>query len=102
MPAQAQKVEFQMASRYDCGMESSSATTEALAARLEAFAKQGPGDAYYRLSRVVARVLVCSRLRHRFKWRDLACKLSETPGVEHRLILQAMRWLQRIPPATSA
>lgn len=83
-------------------MNSSPSAIEALAARLEAFAESGPGDAYYRLSRLVARVLVSSRLRQREKWRDLAHRLSQNPGVEHRLILQAMRWLNRISPTASA
>ena len=67
-----------------------------LAGRLVAFAERGPGDAYYRLSRIVARVLVSTRLRQRDKWRVLA----ENPGVESRLVLQAIRWLKRLPAST--
>jgi hypothetical protein len=64
-----------------------------LAARLGDFAERGPGDAYYRLSRIVARVLVSRRLRQRKKWCDLARQLSQNPGVEDRLVMQALRWL---------
>jgi hypothetical protein len=64
-----------------------------LAARLCDFAERGPGDAYYRLSRIVARVLVSRRLRQRKKWCDLARQLAQNPGVEDRLVMQAMRWL---------
>jgi hypothetical protein len=68
-----------------------------LAERLVAFAECGPGDAYYRLSRVVARVLVSRRLRQRKKWCDLARQLAQNPGVEDRLVMQAMRWLDQRP-----
>jgi hypothetical protein len=66
-----------------------------LAARLGDFAETGSGDAYYRLSRIVARVLVSRRLRQRQKWCDLARQLSQNPGVEDRLVMQAMRWLDQ-------
>ena len=69
-----------------------------LAARLGDFAERGPGDAYYRLSRIVARVLVSRRLRQRKKWCDLARQLAQNPGVEDRLIMQAMRWLGQEQP----
>jgi hypothetical protein len=69
-----------------------------LAARLGDFAERGPGDAYYRLSRIVARVLVSRRLRQRKKWCDLARQLAQNPGVEDRLVMQAMRWLGQEHP----
>ncbi|MCX6837476.1 MAG: hypothetical protein NTX35_06650 [Verrucomicrobia bacterium] len=69
-----------------------------LAARLGDFAERGPGDAYYRLSRIVARVLVSRRLRQRKKWCDLARQLAQNPGVEDRLVMQAMRWLGQEQP----
>ncbi len=68
-----------------------------LAARLGDFAETGPGDAYYRLSRIVARVLISQRLRQRQKWCDLARQLSQNPGVEDRLVMQALRWLDQRP-----
>lgn len=69
-----------------------------LAVRLGDFAERGPGDAYYRLSRIVARVLVSRRLRQRKKWCDLARQLALNPGVEDRLVIQAMRWLKQEQP----
>jgi len=66
-----------------------------LAARLGFAAENGRGDAYYRLSRIVARVLVSTRLKHCPKWRSLATQLSQNPGVELRLVHQAIRWLNR-------
>lgn len=73
-------------------------TIAALAARLGDFAERGPGDAYYRLSRIVARVIVSRRLRQRKKWCDLARQLAQNPGVEDRLVMQAMRWLGQEQP----
>jgi hypothetical protein len=66
-----------------------------LASRLVAAAECGRPDAYYRLARIVARVLVSVNLRQHEKWRGLARQLAVSPGVEDRLILQAMGWLQR-------
>jgi hypothetical protein len=79
-------------------MNAAATTATSLAERLVAFAERGPGDAYYRLSRVVARVLVSSRLRQRKKWCDLARQLSQHAGVEDRLVMQAMRWLKQAQP----
>jgi hypothetical protein len=79
-------------------MKTSNKPATSLAERLVAFAERGPGDAYYRLSRVVARVLVSRRLRQRQKWCDLARQLSQNIGVEDRLVMQAMRWLNHPPP----
>lgn len=73
-----------------------------LAGRLVAFAESGPGDAYYRLSRVVARVLVSRPLRQRKKWCDLARQLSQNAGVEDRLVMQAMRWLNQAQPTVQS
>lgn len=70
----------------------------ALAARLGDFAERGPGDAYYRLSRIVARMLVSQRLRQRQKWCALARQLAHNPGVEDRLVMQAIRWLGQEQP----
>lgn len=78
-------------------MNTSNTPATSLAERLVAFAERGPGDAYYRLSRVVARVLVSRRLQQRQKWCDLAHQLSQNPGVEDRLVMQAMRWLDQQP-----
>lgn len=70
-----------------------------LAARLGLAAESGTGDAYYRLSRIVARVLVSERLQQRPKWRSLAANLAKNPGVEHRLVHQAIGWLNRAAAA---
>ncbi|MDB6072639.1 MAG: hypothetical protein JWO89_279 [Verrucomicrobiaceae bacterium] len=66
-----------------------------LAASLCAAAERGRGDAYYRLARMVARVLVSVHLRQRKKWCSLAEKLASSGVAEERLVLQAMNWLQR-------
>ena len=79
-------------------MNAAATSATSLAERLVAFAERGPGDAYYRLSRVVARVLVSRRLRQRQKWCDLAHQLSQHAGVEDRLVMQAMRWLKQAQP----
>ncbi|MBE7493420.1 MAG: hypothetical protein HS117_00585 [Verrucomicrobiaceae bacterium] len=79
-------------------MKAAATSDTSLAERLVAFAERGPGDAYYRLSRVVARVLVSRRLRQRKKWCDLARQLSQNAGVEDRLVMQAMRWLNQTQP----
>lgn len=76
-------------------MNTANTPATSLAARLGDFAERGPGDAYYRLSRIVARVLVSQRLRQRSKWCDLARQLSQNPGIEDRLVMQAMRWLSQ-------
>ena len=73
-------------------------TIDSLAARLADFAERGPGDAYYRLSRIVARVLVSRRLRQRKKWCNLARQLSQNPGCKDRLVMQAIRWLNQGQP----
>ncbi len=78
-------------------MDTANTPATSLAERLVAFAERGPGDAYYRLSRVVARVLVSRRLRQRKKWCDLARQLAQNPGIEDRLVMQAMRWLDQRP-----
>ena len=52
-------------------------------------------DAHYRLARIVARVLVSTRLRERRKWCDLARSLASSPAVEGRLVRQAIGWLQQ-------
>ena len=72
-----------------------STSHHARAARLVAYADCGRADAYYRLARIVARVLVSVKLRQRKKWRTLARVISEAPGVEDRLVLQAIGWLRR-------
>lgn len=79
-------------------MNTAATSATSLAERLVAFAERGPGDAYYRLSRIVARVLVSRRLRQRPKWCDLARQLSQHTGVEDRLVMQAMRWLNQAQP----
>jgi len=66
-----------------------------LASRLVTAAACGRADAYYRLARIVARVLVSVKLRQREKWRSLARQLAAAPGVEERLVLQAIGWLRR-------
>lgn len=65
-----------------------------LAGRLLDLAEKGHPDSYYRLARMVARVLAGGRLKQRRKWCDLARSLAAAPGVEPRLIQQALRWLQ--------
>ncbi|MFM2167642.1 MAG: hypothetical protein RIS79_2013 [Verrucomicrobiota bacterium] len=70
-----------------------------LATRLGFAAEHGRADAYYRLSRIVARVLVSARLKQRPKWRSLAKQLSQNPGVELRLVHQAIRGLNRASAA---
>lgn len=70
-----------------------------LAARLGRAAENGRADAYDRLSRIVARVLVSERLQQRPKWRSLAANLAKNPGVEHRLVHQAIGWLNRAAAA---
>lgn len=54
-----------------------STDTSQLAVRLGFAAEHGRGDAYYRLSRIVARVLVSRRLKQRSKWLSLAKQLSQ-------------------------
>lgn len=83
-------------------MNAAATSATSLAERLVAFAERGPGDAYYRLSRVVARVLVSRHLRQRQKWCDLARQLSQNAGVEDRLVMQAMRWLNQAQPITQS
>lgn len=83
-------------------MLTDSSSQHALAARLVAYADCGRADAYYRLARMVARVLVSVKLRQREKWRTLARVLSESPGVEERLVLQAIGWLRRGHHLTAA
>lgn len=79
-------------------MNAAATSVTSLAERLVAFAERGPGDAYYRLSRIVARVLVSRHLRQQKKWCDLARQLSQHAGVEDRLVMQAMRWLNQAQP----
>ena len=64
-----------------------------LAERLLFSAEVGRADSYYRLARIVARVLVGRHLKQRRKWCDLARLLAADPGVEPRLVRQAMNWL---------
>ena len=71
------------------------AQPDELAARLRAAAERGDGDAFYRLARIVARVLVSKRLRQRRKWCSLARNLASGQAVEERLVLQAISWLRR-------
>lgn len=71
----------------------------ASAARLLALAETGRPDSYYRLARMVARVLTSQSLRRRRKWCALAHALAASPGVEARLIMQALR---RFEPGTAA
>jgi len=75
-------------------MYSNSAHPSDLADRLCAYASRGRADAYYRLARIVAQVLVSERLRRREKWCALARELMADPGTEERLVLQAIRWLR--------
>lgn len=74
----------------------------ALAERLHAAAATGRADAYYRLARIVARVLVSVRLRRREKWCALARQLADNSFVEERLVLQAIGWLRRGRGSSSA
>ena len=71
------------------------AQPHALAERLRDAAERGEGDAYYRLARIVARVLVSKHLRQRHKWCSLARSLVSGQAVEERLVLQAIAWLKR-------
>ena len=66
-----------------------------LAAHLLRQAEVLSPDAYYRLARMVARVLVSRRLRERRKWCEFAKHLSKDFGVEDRLVWQAISWLRR-------
>lgn len=66
-----------------------------LAERLLVRAETAAPDAYYRLARMVARVLVSRGLRRRKKWCDLAKALAAHPGVEERLVRQALGWLEK-------
>lgn len=66
-----------------------------LAAHLVCRAEESSPDAYYRLARIVARVLVSQRLSERRKWCDLARELAARPEVEERLVRQAISWLER-------
>lgn len=75
--------------------------TQDLAASLCASAERGRGDAYYRLARIVARVLVSVHLRRRKKWCSLAEKLASSGAAEERLVLQAMDWLRQRQIASS-
>ncbi len=65
-----------------------------LAGRLLVLAEVGRADSYYRLARMVARVLTSRYLKQRRKWCGLARTLAAAPGVEERLVWQAMRWLE--------
>lgn len=71
------------------------ASSPSLAAHLVCRAEEASPDAYYRLARIVARVLVSRRLRERRKWCDLARELAARPEVEERLVRQAISWLGR-------
>lgn len=64
-----------------------------LAERLLLSAEAGRADSYYRLARIVARVLAGRHLKQRRKWCDLARLLAADPGVEPRLVRQAVNWL---------
>ena len=66
-----------------------------LGRRLLALAEELAPDSYYRLARMVARILVSRNLRRRRKWCDLAKTLARDPGVEERLVRQALAWLRR-------
>lgn len=66
---------------------------DSLAAHLVRRAEELSPDAYYRLARIVARVLVSRHLRERRKWCDLAHGLAARPEVEERLVRQAISWL---------
>ncbi|MBL9155151.1 MAG: hypothetical protein JNK37_21895 [Verrucomicrobiales bacterium] len=70
------------------------AASRDLAGHLLARAEVLAPDAYYRLARMVARVLLSRHLRQRRKWCDLARGLVANPGVEDRLVRQAMGWLE--------
>ncbi len=85
--------------RQTCGyaqpMALASTDSSPLASRLIAAAAQSDAAAYYRLARMVARVLESSHLRQRRKWCELARALSRDPAVEDRLVHQAIGWLRR-------
>ena len=66
-----------------------------LGKRLLILAEELSPDSHYRLARIVARVLVSRRLRRRRKWCNLAKTLAQDPGVEERLVRQALAWLRR-------
>lgn len=66
-----------------------------LAAHLVCQAEESSPDSYYRLARIVARVLLSQRLRERRKWCDLARELAARPEVEERLVRQAIPWFER-------
>lgn len=87
---------------YSHDMHSDSSSRPLLADRLLTVAACGRADAYYRLARMVARVLVSVRLRQHEKWRTLARQLAESPGVEDRLVMQAIGWLRRGQPTPAA
>ncbi len=77
-------------------MPSATLLTSPLAQRmLAAVDASGSVTAPYRLARMVARVLVSTRLRERRKWCALAADLAGDPAVEERLVHQAMGWLRR-------
>jgi len=65
-----------------------------LAEHLLVLAEVGRADSYYRLARMVVRVLTGRYLKQRRKWCALARSLAAAPGVEDRLVWQAMRWLE--------
>ena len=71
------------------------ASNPLLAAHLVCRAEESSPDSYYRLARIVARVLLSQRLRERRKWCDLARELAARPEVEERLVRQAISWLER-------
>lgn len=72
-----------------------------LAGHLLAKAEKGRPDSYYRLARMVARTLTSRRLKRRRKWCNLAKSLAANPGVEPRLISQALNWLSLKPEVSS-
>jgi hypothetical protein len=73
----------------------SGAVESMLGKRLLILAEELSPDSHYRLARIVARVLVSRRLRRRRKWCNLAKTLAQDPGVEERLVRQALAWLRR-------
>lgn len=76
--------------------------SHSLAKHLRDAAELGRGDAYYRLARIVARVLVSKHLRRRRKWCALVQSLHEGHMVEERLVMQAIKKLRRRYEPTSA
>ena len=82
-------------SEGDTGGPMSAPASRDLAGHLLGRAEVLAPDAYYRLARMVARVLVSRHLRRRRKWCDLARRLAASPGVEDRLVRQAVGWLER-------